>query len=423
MWHALTDAETSRDCWNAVEEIERCLEEYVADAPARRDPILSSGDAGVALFFAYLHAVRGDGASADRALAALGRSLAAVTEIRLMPALFMGFSGVGWVIEHLRQRFFDGDDDLAAPVDDALRAILAEARAPQPYELIGGLTGFGTYLLERLPHPGAHDSLRRIVDLLDAGAERSDDGVTWFTPAQWLSPSKRELMPRGCYDLGVAHGVAGVLGFLAAARRDGFDDPRILPLADGAVRWLLARKLASSGRSAFDAFHAPGREPEPTRTAWCYGDIGIAAVLLSAAQSFDRPEWQEEALAIARLAASRSIQSAQAIDPGLCHGTVGLGHIFNRFHQATGDPDMKAAALEWVRRALSMRRAGEGLAGLLSWVRNPNSGAGSWQREYGFLSGIAGYALALLAAVSEVEPAWDRALLTAIPPRNGESAA
>src|SRR5688500_3872159 len=141
MWHALTDAETRRDCWNAVEEIERCLEGYVAggDGTSRRDPILSSGDAGVALFFAYLHAVRDDGASADRALDALGRSLAAVTEIQLMPALFMGFSGVGWVIEHLRQRFFDGDDDLAAPVDDALRVILAEAEAPQPFELIGGL--------------------------------------------------------------------------------------------------------------------------------------------------------------------------------------------------------------------------------------------------------------------------------------------
>ena len=36
--------------------------------------------------------------------------------------------------------------------------------------------------------------------------------------------------------------------------------------------------------------------------------------------------------------------------------------------------------------------------------------------EPGFLTGAAGIALALLAAVSDVEPAWDRVLLVSIPP-------
>ena len=44
-----------------------------------------------------------------------------------------------------------------------------------------------------------------------------------------------------------------------------------------------------------------------------------------------------------------------------------------------------------------------------------------WKTEPGFLSGVAGIGLGLLAAVTDLEPAWDRVLLVAIPPRNGAS--
>jgi hypothetical protein len=37
----------------------------------------------------------------------------------------------------------------------------------------------------------------------------------------------------------------------------------------------------------------------------------------------------------------------------------------------------------------------------------------------GFLTGAAGIGLALLAATSPVEPAWDRVLLASVPPRQG----
>jgi hypothetical protein len=39
-----------------------------------------------------------------------------------------------------------------------------------------------------------------------------------------------------------------------------------------------------------------------------------------------------------------------------------------------------------------------------------------WRAEPGLLTGTAGVGLALLAATTPIEPAWDRALLVAIPP-------
>ncbi|MEA2570283.1 MAG: lantibiotic biosynthesis protein [Acidobacteriota bacterium] len=223
-------------------------------------------------------------------------------------------------------------------------------------------------------------------------------------------------MPRGHYNLGVAHGIPGVIGFLAAAQHAGVRDRRVAQLANDAVQWVLAQKGIWPG-SLFPSHIPPDSAPRPTRTAWCYGDLGVAAVLLSAAHAFDRSEWRDEAISIARVAARRSVEDTMVADAGLCHGATGVAHLFNRIWQATGDDELREAALRWYRIALDMRRPGKGLAGFLSWYESTPSAEGSWRGEPGFLSGIAGIGLALLAAATDVEPSWDRLMVVSIPPR------
>ncbi|HEV7237616.1 MAG TPA: lanthionine synthetase C family protein [Thermoanaerobaculia bacterium] len=420
MWQAIANADTSLECWSTITDIEHALAEHVAlqpaDAEPRLDPLMTGGAAGVALFFAYLHAAGGNDLAADRTLEALDMSAGALANRSPLPTLYSGFIGVGWVFTHLTRELFEGDGDLALEIDDALRELLSSSKEKPPFELIGGLAGYGTYLVERLPDPGAAALLGRVLDLLES---TRDAYGAWFTEPDWLPQWQRELMPRGAYNLGVAHGIPGVIGFLAAAHREGFDDPRVPRLAEDAVRWVIAQKRAGEG-SHFPSHVPLDGEPRPTRTAWCYGDIGVAAVLLSAAQSFGREDWREEAITVARAAARRSFAATMTMDAGLCHGATGIAHLFNRIYQATGDEELRAAALTWYGRALDMRRPGEGLAGLLSWVDAPGN-AGMWKAEPGFLSGVAGIGLGLLAAVTDVEPAWDRVLLVAVPPRNGDS--
>ena len=420
MWESIAGADTSRECWRTILEIEQGLDRYLGSGDAELGDV-TGGYAGAALFYAYLHAASANADAADRALAAIDRSTSALAEKQLLPALYSGFLGVGWVVTHLTRDLFDGDAELAVEIDDALRQLLTNVEDRLTFELIYGLAGYGTYLVERLPDPGAAALLGRVLDLLE---ESRDAAGVWHSDPGWMSPWQREQMPRGCYNLGVAHGIPGVIGFLAAAHREGVRDPRLERFADDAVRWTLARKCDEPS-SLFPAFIPVGGEPYPTRTAWCYGDLGVAAVLLSAAQSFGRDDWKREALAIARTAARRSLEETMVRDAGLCHGSTGIAHLFNRMAQASGDDELRDAAERWVRVALDMRRPGEGLAGLLSWVditENGKTVGWQWKSEPGFLSGVAGIGLALLAAVTDFEPAWDRVLLVAIPPRNGAAA-
>lgn len=410
MWQKIASADASRDYWSTIADIEQSLVEHLARQAEEEwaPPHVSGGAAGVALFFAYLHAADGRSEAADRALEALDLSMTALSRRQLQPALYSGFSGIGWVVAHLTRELFEGDGDLALEVDGALRQLLSDVNEKPPFELLGGLAGYGTYVVERFPTADVSDLLARIVELLDASR---DETGTWFTQPGWLPDWQRELMPRGYHNLGVAHGIPGVIGFLAGAKRAGCDDGRVVLLAEDAVRWLLAQK-GTWPSSVFPAHLPPDADPRPTRTAWCYGDLGVAAVLLSAARSFHREEWEEEALAIARAAARRSVEETKVTESGLCHGAVGLAHLFNRIYQTTGDVEMHDAAQAWYRRAIDMRRPGKGLAGFLGWADTPGRpGEGEWRGEPGFLSGVAGIGLALLAAVTEIEPAWDRVMV------------
>jgi hypothetical protein len=110
------------------------------------------------------------------------------------------------------------------------------------------------------------------------------------------------------------------------------------------------------------------------------------------------------------------METGKVVDACLCHGTTGLGHLFNRLYQATGNLEMKEAALAWYRCALERRLPEEGIAGFPAYAPG-EPGASPWRSDPGFLTGAAGVGLALLAAVTDVEPVWDRLLAVSIPPR------
>ena len=141
----------------------------------------------------------------------------------------------------------------------------------------------------------------------------------------------------------------------------------------------------------------------------------MAAALLAAARAVGKPDWEREALDVALAATTRPDATSGIRDAGLCHGAAGLAHLFNRMYQTTGEERLAEAARFWFQRALDLRLPGQGVGGFRSWG---TIGEGindlGWRDEPGFLEGSSGVGLALLGAVSEVEPAWDRVLAISV---------
>lgn len=424
-WQVLLQDELAERAASVVDEIAAELRTFLdlpypdtfstplpPEVKQAEEATLSRGDAGLALFFAY-RSLSGRGEGEDEiARRFLERAMDTIAQVPSRPSLYSGFSGIAWTIAHLDGKLdAPQKEDPVAAVDEALLPLLSASPWQGEYDLIGGLVGYGVYAAERIPRPSAVACLEAIVQRLAELAERTADGVTWFTSPVQLPEHQREQFPDGYYNLGVAHGVPGVISLLATACAAGVAVTAARELLDGAMSWLQTQQLPPDSGSRFTTMTYPGIEPSPSRLAWCYGDPGIAATVLQAARYAGEPAWEEFALEIALGAAACPVDKAGVVDAPLCHGAAGLGHLFNRLYQATGEERLAEAARFWFEHVFGLRRPGQGVAGFGSQEQE------RWVPSAGLLTGATGIGLALLGATTSCEPAWDRFMLLAVPPR------
>jgi hypothetical protein len=366
----------------AIEQRSRQRLDIIAGDLARADdlgPDLAAGAAGVALFFAYRYQASGDDADGDAALKFLERALTSATA-EAEAGLFRKRLGVAWVLAHLADSLVDlGDHD---PNDAMDAAVLKVLDGPLPfYDLMSGLAGIGIYALERLPRPAAVAILERVVDELGRRAQRDGDGITWFTPPELLPPVYRARAPHGCFRLGLAQGIPGVVGLLGHMRSAGVCIEAVDELLEHAVAWLRSRARPPGSPYWYDEWITPDGTTEPPLGAWAGGDPGVAVVFHAAGDT-------DFAVEVARAVAGRL-----PAESGISRGDVGLGaagicHTLRRLHEATGDELLGIGAERWLAATLDLPVP-----------------------ERGFFEGSAGVGLVLLATVSDVTPTWDRILL------------
>jgi lantibiotic biosynthesis protein len=310
-----------------------------------------------------------------------------------------GLSGMGWVLAHVT----DDSDGLLTRVDQTMLEIVSQPAWHGDYDLTQGLVGYGVYFLERLrgaePAARAREGLERVVAHLAATAERTASGACWFTRPELMQPHIRALWPQGRYDCGVAHGGAGVVALLARAAALPDPPAGARALGEEAARWLIAQRQAPGpvgGR--FPGLIVPDKPVEPTRSAWCYGDLGVATVLWSAEQHLGIAPGLAHETALDGIV--RPTTHVNIEDVALCHGSVGIAHLYNRLYQATRDPALGEAARQWYAATLVTDTVAA-LPGFALWGTH-------WHR---LLDGAMGVGLALWAAATRTAPAWDRILL------------
>jgi lantibiotic biosynthesis protein len=385
-WSPIVEGEAATRALAAAAAIASDLERDPAIAASAMG--LSGGHSGLALFLAYLEQSLGDAKAGEHAERHLERAVDYLAEEHAADAsLYHGFTGVAWVTEHLAAKDSAGMEDPNAEIDAALLSILCRSPWRGDFDLLGGLVGWGVYALERLPRASAEEILALIVVRLTQCSERQSRGIAWRDPRHANHGP----------DWGMAHGSAGVIALLARMVQESAAGPNVASLLTAAVDGVLGRPSTEGNDDESDL-------------AWCAGDAGLSVALLAAGRACGRDDWERAAGRLAAIAAERYPQDVHGFDPALCHGTSGLSLLFHRLYQATGDPALLAAALKWLERTLTRRKTGEGIGGYRCRARQPDGRFG-WMANPGFLSGAAGIGLALLAAATPVEPAWDRLLL------------
>jgi lantibiotic biosynthesis protein len=381
-----------------------------------RRPVARKRPADTALFWAYAAAVFDDRAS-SAALDAATVAVAAELESCTFPwtGLHGGLCGSAFAWAHV----VDGAAAELDPIDELLIARLADTTVTN-YDLITGLAGIAVYLLERLAvNPRVGTGLAHVVRALEHSAIVDGATTTWFTPPHALRGWQAERAPEGYFNCGVAHGVPGLIAVLARiATTRGVPAATAASartLATGGLGWLTARLFARREWARCPAWLYPClTRVEPGRNAWCYGEPGIAVAAWNAARRLGESTvpWQE----LARDSARRACDAFAIRDPGLCHGALGIAHLFLRCFQASGETVYADAVDRWVWRALAMQAPGTGIGGFTSIQQELPTSPETRVTSQDLLDGASGIGLALAALLATEEPRWDRMLACDLPP-------
>jgi lantibiotic modifying enzyme len=353
--------------------------------------------ASAALFLAYADQSLPDRGFGKAALQCWDHAVEGIARHHFHPFLMGGFVGVAWVGQHLRTVLAMEDPDPDADVDETLLSTLGRQPGRFDFDLVSGLVGMGVYGLERLPHPTAHRLVEAVIRLLAERALTDRGGLTWPSPEGLRAPYEQG-GPYGELNLGLAHGAPGVLAFLASAWSAGFQGADVRGMIDSAVNWIWAHRIADDPSSWFPAKRGVGTEIHVARTAWCYGDPGIAMALLLAGQALGSQEYLDRATSVAEAVAARPEALTRVQSASLCHGALGISHILHRFWEAMGNTRFASAARLWQLRADRFLRAGA-----------------NDLEDTSLLEGISGMGLVLTWSIKpEVKPQWDRLLLMSL---------
>ena len=402
----------------SVREIAAVLQGGLAtDLPSSSEfliPYLGHGAAGFAVFLAYAYATGTVANARESALKYLEIAINKVVQEPMGPSLYSGFTGIAWAAEHVADLLGESADDLNAEVDSVVKDYVSKSPWIHDFDLINGLVGLGVYGLERRKSSSADLALEMIVERFYELAEHTEDGVRWFTSPDLFTEEQKASVPEGYYNLGLAHGIPGIIALLAKIFAAGIARDKAGWLLERAVPWLLQQRLPAGGNSCFPTFLRRNKALSDSRLAWCYGDAGLATAVLLAARKVGVRAWENQALAILKRAAVRPPQTSGVKDACFCHGSAGLAHIFNRVFQATQDELFATASRYWIDRTRDYRRPGKGAAGYSMLAAAPRGGV-ELQGTLNILEGIAGIGLTLVAATTGLVPAWDRIFLVDVP--------
>jgi lantibiotic biosynthesis protein len=324
------------------------------------------------------------------------------------------YAELGILLSHLSKIGLSGVDveDIYKNLDDNLIKIVPHLAQERALDLLGGVVSIGIYYYLRYDqNPKKYSKvLSSIIDIIASEAMIIEDGVAWSTI---IDTSTGQVG----FNLGLAHGIPGILAFLRLMFSLGISVRKTKLLIHGAARFLLSQMhMSQNSESIFYDICNLKYEGESSRLSWCYGDLGISIIfiLLSKTKGLGLSSLKDTALNILEHTLKRTTrQKAHVRDAGLCHGCFGIAHIYNRAFHLTGELFLKETAIHWYQEGLLMsnKTRGEYEGFDLPFFGDSDSAEDTERYNLSFQTGISGIGLALMAYIEKEEPTWDSLIL------------
>ncbi len=322
-----------------------------------------------------------------------------------------GVMGLAWVIQHvMEQGVIDADDEILGSFDELLKDHLENNLVNPEYDLFTGIVGYLIYLTDRWRLSKSKQQqllIEKCISLLDLTLVRNDkiQQETWTS----FTFTRDNVLKENIVDFGLAHGLPSILRVLADSAVVLPDNHRVKEMIENTLEVIEKYAFYKAEGNIYTKNYLelnegnPAESIHPGRIAWCYGNLGIALTYTNLPDEFIPAHLKEREIEKLMQETKREIVNTGVIDACLCHGYLGNALIYNHFYQRTGRDDFKLAATRLYEYTLSSNNECK----LKTW-HGANKG---YVEDFALLEGKIGMVLALLSAISDVRPDWDKCML------------
>jgi lantibiotic biosynthesis protein len=311
-----------------------------------------------------------------------------------------GGAGLGWMLSFLESRKFI-DVDLVVELGELDHYLFEEAishLSANSVDYLHGALGVLHYFTMRMQDEQVKQYADIIITQLNDKAVYDAKGMRLYN---YFSGQEQP----GEYNLGLAHGLSGILLILINAFDHSDHKKLIRHMVSEGLRYILHyRKDVDFANGVYNYFPLSVYEnseklSESNRLGWCYGDLNQVLLLNRAGQLLN----QENYTRLAQLIGLQSLlrkdaASTMTSDSHFCHGSSGLAQIYRVLHQLTGHEAYRLGHEYWIEQTLL-------------YVEKELLNGTYAGKETSFLEGLVGVALTLLSYVSGKELQWSRCLL------------
>lgn len=371
-----------------------------------------TGLSGMALFFFYYAKFLDDDSLSDIGVELISDCIEKINMGYSYPTYCTGIAGFGWTLQHLKTKdFINIDcDELLSPFDEFLHNQMIFDIRQGNYDFLHGALGYGFYFLSRYEYTenvqlknNYQSYLSELVNTL--GKISISDGIT----LKWESTLDIEKGNKG-FNLGLSHGISSILNLATRLHKFDVFKESTSKIIIGSSNYILGFKdNHAENLSLFPSWIEKDKLPEyNSRIAWCYGDLGIGLSLLHAAQSLGVSSIKNHALEILGHTTKRKLPDDTLVsDAGVCHGSYGNAHIYQKLWQNTKHESFKELVDFWITDGIQKAIYEDGYAGYKQW----EGFVGSWMPQLSLLEGVAGIGLVIIDYLSDEPNSWDECLL------------
>jgi len=206
----------------------------------------------------------------------------------------------------------------------------------QYYDCITGISGIAAYLIHIEDKSNIPIIEKLLSYLVELTKKRNVDGnivLGWhITSENQFRPDEKIRYPKGNFNFGLSHGVAGPLAVLSLAYKKGIhvnghkqaisdiiEEYRLLAAYNsGCVYW--------PGQYSYENYLLNSKDflMNDNRMSWCYGSIGILRALKLGAEAINDNDLLKWVTDNVSQIAQMSIDKYIFMSPTICHGYAGL---------------------------------------------------------------------------------------------------